>query len=142
MEFCGFICFSFMLLWLFADTMFPQIFSRFYTAKDEKTLKYLIIFYPIIISFLFLFPVLIGVWAHGVGIISNQNDMILPIMVYKYAPGYVYSFVMISALAALMSTAYSQLLSLSTMLSHDLKLKKIRLLYFFYNCKIIINILS
>ena len=142
MEFCGFICFSSMLLWLFADTMFPQIFSRFYTAKDEKTLKYLIIFYPIIVSFLFLFPVLIGVWAHGVGIISNQNDMILPIMVYKYAPGYVYSFVMISALAALMSTAYSQLLSLSTMLSHDLKLKKIRLLYFFYNCKIIINILS
>ena len=142
MEFCGFICFSFMLLWLFADTMFPQIFSRFYTAKDEKTLKYLIIFYPIIISFLFLFPVLIGIWAHGVGIISNQNDMILPIMVYTYAPGYVYSFVMISALATLMSTAYSQLLSLSTMLSHDLKLKKIRLLYFFYNCKIIINILS
>ena len=142
MEFCGFICFSFMLLWLFSDTMFPQIFSRFYTAKDEKTLKYLIIFYPIIISFLFLFPVLIGVWAHGVGIISNQNDMILPIMVYKYAPGYVYSFIMISALAALMSTAYSQLLSLSTMLSHDLKLKKIRLLYFFYNCKIIVNILS
>ena len=142
MEFCGFICFSFMLLWLFSDTMFPQIFSRFYTAKDEKTLKYLIIFYPIIVSFLFLFPVLIGVWAHGVGIISNQNDMILPIMVYKYAPGYVYSFVMISALAALMSTAYSQLLSLSTMLSHDLKLKKIRLLYFFYNCKIIVNILS
>lgn len=142
MEFCGFICFSFMLLWLFADTMFPQIFSRFYTAKDEKTLRYLIIYYPIIVSFLFLFPVLIRVWAHGVGIISNQNDMILPIMVYKYAPGYVYSFVMISALAALMSTAYSQLLSLSTMLSHDLKLKKIRLLYFFYNCKIIINILS
>ena len=69
MEFCGFICFSFMLLWLFADTMFPQIFSRFYTAKDEKTLKYLIIFYPIIVSFLFLFPVLIVVWVHGVGII-------------------------------------------------------------------------
>jgi len=142
MEFCGFICFSFMLLWLFADTMFPQILSRFCTAKDEKTLRYLIIYYPIIVSFLFLFPVLIRVWAHGVGIISNQNDMILPIMVYKYAPGYVYSFVMISALAALMSTAYSQLLSLSTMLSHDLKLKKIRLLYFFYNCKIIVNILS
>ena len=142
MEFCGFICFSFMLLWLFVDAMFPQILSRFYTEKDEKTLRYLIIYYPIIVSFLFLFPVLIGVWAHGVGIIPNQNDMILPIMVYKYAPGYVYSFIMISALAALMSTAYSQLLSLSTMLSHDLKLKKTKLLYFFYNCKIIVNILS
>ena len=57
--------------------------------------------------------------------------MILPIMVYKYDPGYVYSFVMISALAALMSTAYSQLLSLSTMLSHDLKLKKLGFYIFF-----------
>lgn len=125
--FTPFIWFSFMLLWLFADPMFPQIFSRFYTAKDEKSLKYSIIVYPIIVSFLFLFPVLIGVWAHGVGIIPNQNDMILPIMVYTYAPGYVYSFVMIGALAALMSTADSQLLSLSTMLSHDLKFKKIKI---------------
>ena len=116
-----------MLLWLFADPMFPQIFSRFYTAKNEKSLKYSIIFYPIIVSFLFLFPVLIGVWAHGVGIIPNQNDMILPIMVYTYAPSYIYSFVMIGALAALMSTADSQLLSLSTMLSHDLKIKKIKI---------------
>jgi len=125
--FTPFIWFSFMLLWLFADPMFPQIFSRFYTAKNEKSLKYSIIFYPIIVSFLFLFPVLIGVWAHGVGIIPNQNDMILPIMVYTYAPSYIYSFVMIGALAALMSTADSQLLSLSTMLSHDLKIKKIKI---------------
>jgi SSS family solute:Na+ symporter len=125
--FTPFIWFSFMLLWLFADPMFPQIFSRFYVAKDEKSLKYSMILYPIIVSFLFLFPVLIGVWAHGVGIMPNQNDMILPIMVATYAPGYIYSFVMIGALAALMSTADSQLLSLSTMLSHDLNFKKIRI---------------
>ncbi len=125
--FTPFIWFSFMLLWLFADPMFPQIFSRFYIAKDEKALKYSVIFYPLIVSFLFLFPVLIGVWAHGVGVIPNQNDMVLPIMVYNYAPSFVYSFVMIGALAALMSTADSQLLSLSTMLSHDLNFKKIKI---------------
>jgi SSS family solute:Na+ symporter len=85
------------------------------------------ILYPIIVSFLFLFPVLIGIWAHGVGVIPDQNDLILPIMVATYAPGYVYSFVMIGALAALMSTADSQLLSLSTMLSHDLNFKKIKI---------------
>ena len=48
-------------------------------------------------------------------------------MVANYAPSYIYSFVMIGALSALMSTADSQLLSLSTMLSHDLKLKKLKL---------------
>jgi SSS family solute:Na+ symporter len=116
------IWFSFMLLWIFADPMFPQLFSRFYTAKDQKSLKWSMILYPIIVSFLFLFPVLIGVWAHGAGIeiVPGQEDSVLPLMVAKYTPSFVYAFVMIGALAALMSTADSQLLSLSTMLSRDL----------------------
>ena len=121
------IWFSFMLLWIFADPMFPQIFSRFYTTKDEKSLKYSMILYPIIVSFMFLFPVLIGIWARGVGIIPDQKDMVLPMMVLKYTPGFVYAFVMVGALAALMSTADSQLLSLSTMLSNDLPLNKFRI---------------
>lgn len=120
------IWFSFMLLWIFADPMFPQIFSRFYTAKDEKSLKMSMILYPIVVSFLFLFPVLIGVWAHGAGldIIAGSEDMVLPIMVATYTPSFVFAFVMVGALAALMSTADSQLLSLSTMLSRDILIKK------------------
>jgi SSS family solute:Na+ symporter len=122
------IWFSFMLLWIFADPMFPQIFSRFYTAKDEKSLKMSMILYPIVVSFLFLFPVLIGVWAHGAGleIAAGSTDMVLPMMVATYAPGFIFAFVMVGALAALMSTADSQLLSLSTMLSRDIPIKKNR----------------
>jgi SSS family solute:Na+ symporter len=135
------IWFSFMLLWLFADPMFPQIFSRFYTAKDERSIKYSMVFYPIVVSFLFLFPVLIGVWAHGVGMTPTQNDLILPMMVANYAPGFIYAFVMIGALAALMSTADSQLLSLSTMLSHDLKIRKNKLSEINY-ARILIVVLS
>lgn len=117
------VWFSFMFLWIFADPMFPQIFSRFYTAKNEKSLKKAMVLYPIVVSFLFLFPVLIGVWAHGAGITPENTDNVLPLMVKTYASP-VYSFVIIGALAALMSTADSQLLSLSTMLSHDLPFKK------------------
>jgi len=115
--------FSFMFLWIFADPMFPQIFSRFYTAKNEKSLKNAMILYPLVVSFLFLFPVLIGVWAHGAGVHPENTDSVLPMMVEKFAAP-IYSFVIIGALAALMSTADSQLLSLSTMLSHDLPFKK------------------
>lgn len=120
------IWFSFMLLWIFADPMFPQIFSRFYTAKNEKSLKISMILYPIVVSFLFLFPVLIGVWAHGtsIEIVSGSEDMVLPIMVATYAPSFIFAFVMVGALAALMSTADSQLLSLSTMISRDIPIKK------------------
>ncbi len=117
------IWFSFMFLWIFADPMFPQIFSRFYTAKNEKSLKTAMIFYPVIVSILFLFPVLIGVWAHGAGVVVENTDNVLPEMVRLYASP-IYSFVMIGALAALMSTADSQLLSLSTMLSHDIPFVK------------------
>jgi SSS family solute:Na+ symporter len=122
------IWFSFMLLWMFADPMFPQIFSKFYTAKNQRSLKLSMILYPLIVSFLFLFPVLIGVWAHGVNLVVSpgEQDMVLPMMVREYTPPLVFSFVMVGALAALMSTADSQLLSLSTMLSHDIPLKKTR----------------
>ena len=122
------IWFSFMLLWILADPMFPQIFSRFYTAKNQRSLKTSMILYPVIVSFLFLFPVLIGVWAHGAGIqlAEGQYDSVLPIMVERYASS-VYAFVMIGALAALMSTADSQLLSLSTMLARDLPFKKFKI---------------
>lgn len=135
------IWFSFMLLWIFADPMFPQIFSRFYTAKDQKSLKRSMILYPIIVSFLFLFPVLIGVWANGADIIVTQQDMVLPLMVAKYAPPLVYAFVMVGALAALMSTADSQLLSLSTMLSHDIPYKKKRISEITFG-KVLIVVLS
>jgi len=136
------IWFSFMLLWIFADPMFPQIFSRFYTAKDQKSLKMSMILYPVVVSFLFLFPVLIGVWARGAGleIANGQYDVVLPLMVEKYASS-VYAFVMIGALAALMSTADSQLLSLSTMLSRDLPFKKFKISEIFIG-KILIAVLS
>jgi len=116
------IWFSFMLLWLFVDPMFPQLFSLFYTAKNLKSLKVSMIFYPIVVSFFFLFPVLIGVWAHGAGlsIPTGSEDMVLPMMVQRFAPSFIFAFVMTGALAALISTADSQLLSLSTMLTHDL----------------------
>jgi len=116
------IWFSFMLLWVFVDPMFPQLFSLFYTGKNQKSLKVSMILYPLVISFFFLFPVLIGVWAHGAGlsIAVGSEDMVLPMMVQRYAPAFVFAFVMTGALAALISTADSQLLSLSTMLSHDL----------------------
>jgi SSS family solute:Na+ symporter len=118
--------FSFLLLWFFADPMFPQLFSRFYTAKNQRSLRAVMIMYPLLVSVLFLFPVLIGIWAHGVSlsVSPSQVDMVLPMMVQQYTPTLVFSFVMVGALAALMSTADSQLLSLSTMLTRDVFRKR------------------
>jgi SSS family solute:Na+ symporter len=43
---------SFMVLWIFVDPMFPQLFTRFYTAKTEKSLKTSMTLYPFLISFI------------------------------------------------------------------------------------------
>jgi SSS family solute:Na+ symporter len=120
------IWFSFMILWVFADPMFPQLFSRFYTAKNEKSLKLTMFLYPLTVVFVFFIPVVIGVWAHGTSLMisAGEIDMVLPMMVKLFAPEGVYLFVMIGALAALMSTADSQLLSLATMFSNDLPFKQ------------------
>jgi SSS family solute:Na+ symporter len=110
---------SFFVLWVFCDPMFPQMFSRFYTAKSDRSLKTAMVLYPLLVSFFFLLPVLIGVWAHGTGIDVDTPDNVLLLMVERFAPPMVFSFVSVGALAALMSTADSQLLSLSTMLTAD-----------------------
>jgi SSS family solute:Na+ symporter len=72
---------------------------------------------------LFLFPVLIGVWAHGTDVVVENADNILPAMVEAHAPKVVFNLVLIGALAALMSTADSQLFVLSSMLARDLGFK-------------------
>jgi len=117
---------SFLILWIFCDPMFPQIFTRFYTAKSQRSLKTSMALYPLLISFFFLLPVLIGVWAHGASIEVSNPDNVLLLMVRNYTPSFVFSFVIVGALAALMSTADSQLLSLSTMLTCDIMGKKVK----------------
>lgn len=117
---------SFFLLWVFCDPMFPHIFSRFYTAASPRSLQWSMILYPILISFFFLLPVLIGVWAHGAGLEVANPDHVLLLMVESFAPTPVFAFLMVGALAALMSTADSQLLTLSTMLTCDVVGKKVR----------------
>ncbi len=112
--------FSYLLLWTFVNPLFPQVFSRFYTAKTPDSLKKVTWLYPLLVSFLFLAPVTIGVWARGTSLTISNPDMVLPAMVLNFAPDWVYVFVMVGAMAALMSTADSQLLALATMFSHDL----------------------
>jgi SSS family solute:Na+ symporter len=116
--------FSFLILWSFVNPLFPQLFTRFYTARSLKSLRTSAWLYPLLVSFLFLAPVLIGVWARGTSLSFSSSNMVLLDMVVGFSPRWVHALVMTGALAALMSTADSQLLALSTMLTHDLGIRK------------------
>lgn len=113
--------FSILIFWVLCIPMFPQIFMRFYIARDIDKLKKSALLYggiPLIIS---LFPVIIGVLGHlsFPGLEGKAADQILPMMLVEHSTEWFAALVLTGALAAFMSTLDSQLLALSTIVTRD-----------------------
>jgi SSS family solute:Na+ symporter len=119
---------SYMVLWILCDPMFPQLFVRFYAARDEKSIRFSTMLYPVVTCVLFLGPVLIGAWGNleFPGLTGKEPDNILPMMVDEFAPSWILAIMLSGAFAALMSTADSQLLVLSSMLTRDVYKRWVR----------------
>lgn len=113
--------FSYLVFWAFCVPMFPQLFMRFYIAKDLPTLKKSAILYALIPVFISILPVMIGVWGHisFPGLEGKEMDQILPKMLVMHTSEIFSAIVMTGAIAAFMSTLDSQLLALSTMVTRD-----------------------
>lgn len=113
--------FSWLVFWIFCIPMFPQIFMRFYIAKDLKRLKQSAILYALVPLIVAIFPVIIGVLGHVSfpGLVGKEADNILPMMLVEHSSEWFSALVMIGALAAFMSTLDSQLLALSTITTRD-----------------------
>ena len=103
--------------------MFPQLFSRFYIAEDDKAIRTAAWLYPTIVPILFLFPVIIGVYGNIVDfdhvLSKKESDNILPLLLTEYAPLWAAALVSIGAMAAFMSTADSQILAMSSIITKD-----------------------
>ena len=117
------IIFSYTILWPITVPMFPQLFSRFYIAEDDKAIRTAAWLYPTVVPILFLFPVIIGVYGNIVEFDSpltrTQSDNILPLLLTEYAPLWAGAIVCIGAIAAFMSTADSQILAMSSIITKD-----------------------
>ena len=114
---------GYMLLWFLADPMFPQLFQRFYAGRGPRAVSTTVALYPLLTGFLFLLPVTIGVLGRlSFPVLPDgvASDQILPLMLHAHAPAVVEALVLTAALAALMSTLDSQLLTLSSMFTHDI----------------------
>lgn len=114
--------FSYMVLWILAVPMFPQVFMRFFIPKSARSLKVAAMLYPVVTAVLFLLPIVIGVIAHipYPDLAGAESDQVLPMILADVAPRWVTALIMVGALAAFMSTMDSQLLALSSMLTRDL----------------------
>ena len=115
--------FGYMVLWFLCDPMFPQLFQRFYAARDSRALTTTMSLYPLLTGFLFLLPITIGVLGRATYPqlpAGTSADQILPLMLSQHVPPVIEALVLTAALAALMSTLDSQLLTLSSMFARDI----------------------
>lgn len=113
--------FSLLIFWIFCIPMFPQVFMRFYIAKDVEKLKKSALLYGLIPLFISILPVIVGILGHlsFPDLTGKATDEILPKMLIAHNSEWFAGLVMTGALAAFMSTLDSQLLALSTILTRD-----------------------
>ncbi len=116
------IWFSYLALWFFCDPMFPQLFQRFFAARDERAIGRMMVVYPLLCTVLFAAPVAVGVLGHlsFPDLSGKQADRILPLVLSAAAGDLFAALVVAAGLAALMSTMDSQLLTLSSLFTRDL----------------------
>ena len=112
---------GYLLLWLFADPMFPQLFQRFLAARDTRSLKTTVVLYPLITTFLFFLTISIGVLGRAVfpDLSPARSESVYPLLLARFASPFLSTLLLTGGLAALMSTLDSQLLTMASMIGLD-----------------------
>jgi SSS family solute:Na+ symporter len=110
------------VLWSFADPMFPHFIQRFYAARSDKALLSSMMAYPVVAVLVFLPVCAVGVMGSVMvpGLAGTASDGIFTLLVHALAGPIWGPVFALAALAALMSTMDSQLLSCATMIGADL----------------------
>ena len=105
----------------FGVAMFPQVNQRFFTADSETVLKRSFVLWPVLVVVLFVPAFLLGAWARGLGVAADiqGGENVLPPLLEAYTPPWFAALVIAGALAAMMSSSDSMLLSGSSYFTRD-----------------------
>ena len=104
----------------FGVAAFPQVNQRFFVADRVETLKRSFALWPVLVLALFVPAFLLGSWAVGLGVTVPEGSNVLPVLLTEYTPAWFAALVVAGALAAMMSSSDSMLLSGSSYLTRDL----------------------
>ncbi|WP_101294590.1 sodium:solute symporter family protein [Halegenticoccus soli] len=104
----------------FGVTMFPQINQRFFVAKSARVLKRSFALWPVLVVLLFVPAFMLGAWAAGLGVAVPEGANVLPVLLNEYTPAWFAALVVAGAMAAMMSSSDSMLLSGSSYFTRDL----------------------
>ncbi len=104
----------------FGVAMFPQINQRFFVARSKRVLKRTFSLWPVLVVLLFVPAFMLGAWAKGLGVTVPEGGNVLPLLLASYTPVWFAALVTAGAMAAMMSSSDSMLLSGSSYLTRDL----------------------
>ncbi|WP_251328057.1 sodium:solute symporter family protein [Haloplanus pelagicus] len=104
----------------FGVSMFPQINQRFFVARSATVLKRSFALWPVLVLLLFVPAFLLGAWAAGLPIEVPEGANVLSVLLSEYTPGWFAALVVAGAMAAMMSSSDSMLLSGSSYFTRDL----------------------
>lgn len=111
---------SFLLMNAMAIIAYPQMFQRFFAASDERSFRALLVWWPVMALVAAVVPVVLGVWGTQLVADLGSPDQVVPALLQLYAPPWLVGVVVGGALAAMMSTADSLTLTLSSLVTRDL----------------------
>lgn len=104
----------------FGVAMFPQVNQRFFVARSKTVLKRTFALWPILVVALFVPAFMLGAWARGLGIEAEPGANVLPLLLAEYTPVWFAALVIAGAVAAMMSSSDSMLLSGSSYFTRDI----------------------
>lgn len=114
------MCFSW-VVFVFLNIMFqPAIFARYYSGKSVGTLRWSLGTWSIFPFILLTVPVLIALYGHVLLPHLRRPDSLVPTLWMKYTPIWFAGLGAAGMLSALMSTASSQLMVLTSMWTRDI----------------------
>jgi SSS family solute:Na+ symporter len=104
----------------FGVVMFPQINQRFFVARSKTVLKRTFALWPVLVLLLFVPAFMLGTWARGLGVTVPEGGNVIPALLTAYTPEWFAALVIAGAMAAMMSSSDSMLLSGSSYFTRDL----------------------
>ena len=112
---------SWAVVMAFAVISFPHMLIRVFAAKDATSLKNSVRFYPFLMTLLFLFATVLGLWGRleFADFQGRESDQVFPLLIQNHLGPWMQGLALAGILAAVMSTLDAQILTLSSMLTRD-----------------------
>jgi SSS family solute:Na+ symporter len=98
---------------------YPHNIQRYFSASDPDVMRKSGFLFAVVAIPIYLFGALLGVWSVGIIPQPEKVDYVIPLVVQELLNPVVFGVVMAGAIAAIMSTADSVALTMSSMLSRD-----------------------